>query len=176
MKETYSNSLIKLSFIKLMGAIFISLALNNWWSYGSYGGYNNNNNNDIIESCSSTNENNCYSFCNDITINNVNITDDDFYINTTSIPAVISTYGHYTLSPYCIAELPGHCAYDYWLVFKLVPLLLHIVSFLLQCMVWYKYDHFNPQECQYNVIIAHLYPLVHTKLSKKSKKSTDLTK
>jgi len=147
----YNNSFIIVSCIKLVFASVISLALNSWWTYGL-------NDDTIIESCSNTVSTGCVSYCNDVAIVGVNITDDDFYINPNIFPSEAVTTEHYTIVPYCIAELRGYCAYDYWLVFKLVPLLLHVLQFLFQMICWWSFRDFTPQEKQFNTIIEYYYP------------------
>jgi len=123
------------------------MSLTTWWQYGP-------NDDSIVESCSNSAVGNCISYCGDVTKVYVNITDDDISFADTGF----NTTEHVDYISYCIAELPGHCAYDYWLVFKLVPLLLHVSRFLLQCVCWMYFKEFTPQEKQYHVVLAYLYP------------------
>ena len=142
----YSNSaVVAISCLKVALIIFISMALDDWWTYGSDS--SDSRNNEIVESCSNTDENQCYSFCpGNIEIIDIRVTDDLAGI-------------HYSLYPYCIANLPGSCAYKYWLIFRLVPLLAQVFVLLLQCWCLYKYKEFTPQEVQYGVISQYLFPI-----------------
>lgn len=70
----------------------------------------------------------------------------------------VFTFAHYTESEYCVSELLGECAYTYWLIFKLVPILLHVLGFILQCLTWWHFKDFTPQQRQYDSILSHLYP------------------
>ena len=89
----------------------------------------------------------------------VNITDDDYKIDDVQygFPEVDITT-HYTNDPFCVAEFRGECAYKYWLIFKLVPIMLHVLGFVLQCLTWRYYKDFTPQQRQYDTIIAYRYP------------------
>lgn len=149
--------MVSLTFLKLLLAVAVSLALEQWWKYG----HSSSNRDQIIESCSNPIPGNCYSFCGDISTVDVNITTDDFHTVTEGSVNIDVKHTHYSNDQYCIADLLGGCAYKYWLLFKLVPVLLHIVGFLLQCLTWWHYKDFTPQQKQYDIIIAHLYPEKH---------------
>ena len=148
--QKLKKSFITLALIKLILALLISLTINDWWSYGR-------NDDSLVESCSSTIVTNCNSYCNEIIIVDVNITDDDFTVDVDAFPPKIISQSHYGLVSYCIAQLPGHCAYDYWVVFKFVPFTLHVLQFVLQCAFWFVALEFAPQQRQFDLIIDTLY-------------------
>ena len=148
-------SIVVLTLFKLLLAVVMSLAINNWWSF-SHGSGNNH----LIDSCSNPTPGNCHSYCDDIVIIDVDITTDDFTFVTGDTLTVKNTTVHEIEDPYCIAEFRSNCAYRYWLVFKLVPITFHIAGFLMQLVTWWYYKDFTPQEKQYDVLIAHLYPEV----------------
>lgn len=146
----YDNSFAIISFIKLLLALVIALLVNKWWKYSGSGA--------IIESCSNASVDGCNSFCDDVAIVNVNVTDDDFAIDGDFLQPTVTQYPHVSVTSYCIAQLPGHCAYDYWLVFKLVPLLFHVVQFILQLLCLWRFRTFTPQGRQYDTIIGCWFP------------------
>lgn len=147
---------VLLTLFKLLLAVVVSMLMNQWWTYGSGGSSGDT----LVESCSNPVPGNCDAYCGEVILVNVNITTDDFtttVIDGFIVPNRTTTYADY---PYCIAEFRGDCAYDYWLLFKLVPILFHVVGFLLQCFAWWFYKDATPQQKQYDIIIAHLYPEV----------------
>ena len=112
--------------------------LDDWWTYGSSS--SDIRNNEIIESCSNTDAANCFSFCpGNIEIITTSVTDDYFGEQRD------------TVLSHCIANLPGSCGYRYWLIFKLVPLLIHVFVLFLQCWCLYVYAEFTPQAIQYGI-------------------------
>jgi len=145
-----------LTAFKLLLAIVISLTINNWWSFG--GGRGNNH---LIDSCSNPTPGNCHSHCDDIVIIDVDFITDDFTLVNVDGLNLKNRTAHEVEDPYCIAEFRSDCAYGYWLVFKLVPIAFHIAGFLIQLMTWWYYKDFTPQQKQYDVLIAHLYPEVY---------------
>ena len=88
--------------------------------------------------------------------------DDDYALSIpvhgAQTPGIEVTPTPHDGNPYCLAELPASCAYKYWLIFKLVPLLLHLVQFLLQCGTLWYCGEFVPQQIQYEAVIIYLYP------------------
>ena len=146
--------MVALSFVKLVLVFILSMSQDNWWTYGSDSSVSRNN--EIVESCSNPDASQCHSFClGNINIINTTITDDYLLHDDGN-----GLHGTTTIATYCIASLPGSCAYKYWLIFKLVPLLDHAVVLLLQCWCLYKYKEFTPQEVQYGLIRQYLYPSV----------------
>ena len=135
----------------------MSLAINNWWSFS--GGTGDNH---LIESCSNPAPGNCHSFCDDIVVIDVEFTTDDFDFVNIDGSNVQNKTSHDIQDPYCIADFRSNCAYQYWLVFKLVPIALHVAGFLMQLLTWWYYKDFTPQQKQYDVIIAHLYSEIST--------------
>jgi len=144
-------AVVGITLVKLLFAVVISMVLYSWWRLGD-------DSDTVLESCSNPTPGNCFSFCNDVVIKNVDIIDDDFRIDDANNAPSTTVTAHSTNEPYCIAELDGSCAYKYWMIFKLVPVLLHGLGFLLQCLTWWHHRDFNPQQRQYDVIIAQLYP------------------
>lgn len=146
---------VTITFFKLLLAIVISMGLNNWWSYGDH-----DNSDAVVESCSNPAVGNCYSFCQDVTVVGVNITTDDYTVDdgTADSYPTVNSATHYTEDTYCIAELRGGCAYGYWLVFRLVPIMLHTVGFLMQGLTWWFYSEFTPQQKQFDFYIEYLFP------------------
>ena len=151
-----NGAMVVLSFVKLVLVFMLSMSQDNWWTYGSDSSVSRNN--EIVESCSNPDASQCHSFCmGNINIINTTIT-DDYYVQQDD--DVNGYHGTTTTATYCIASLPGSCAYKYWLIFKLVPLLAHTIVLLLQCWCLYKYKEFTPQEVQYGLIRQYLYPSV----------------
>ena len=146
-----NRSIVFYTFAKLVFAVIISLTLNNWWTYGGHTA------DGIVESCASPTDGHCHSFCGDVETVPLNITDDDYGF-TVTLPVEVYINPHYTISAYCVANFRQNCAYQYWLLFKLVPLLFHIVGFLLQLVTLGLASDFNPQQRQYDIVLAHLYP------------------
>jgi len=160
-----NNSILFITIAKFMFVLFITFYTNNWWSKGSP-----NNSNAIVESCSNKHPNNCNSYCNDVTIMVLNMTDDDTYLDFGSTPAEIFITPHQSTSSYCIAELYGSCAYDYWMVFKLVPLLMHMLISCLQLYFWWLVGDFNPQRKQYDTILHYIYPDIYSSVTNTTSK------
>lgn len=151
----YHLPVVSLTFLKLLLVIIISLSLNVWWTYGD-----GNHSDTVVQSCSSTTVGNCDSFCGVVDIVDVSITTDDFTVESIEGEIEKLGTGHYSSEPYCVAEFKGDCAYKYWLLFNLIPMLFHIVGFALQCLTWRHYKVFTPQQKQYDIIIEYLYPEV----------------
>lgn len=158
--KRFDNSVVWISFVKFFFVVAISLSFSNWWTYG--GGTGISRNNDIVETCSNPVAGNCFSFCGYPVVVDVNVVDDDFVIEYSDFPPHLTATPRTSLAAqYCIANLLGYCAYDYWLIFKLIPLLLHLLQFLLQCLTWWHYKDFTPQQKQYNIVIKYMYPEVN---------------
>jgi len=148
--------IVTLTLFKLLLAVVISLAIYDWWSFSDGSG-----NNQLIDSCSNPTPGNCHSYCDETLIIDVDFSTDDFtFVNVDGLN-LKNTTAHEVEDPYCIAEFRSNCAYRYWLVFKLVPIAFHIAGFLIQLVTWWYYKDFTPQQKQYDVIIAHLYPEVN---------------
>jgi hypothetical protein len=144
---------VVLTSLKLLLAVAISLVINNWWTFGDGGG------NHLIDSCSNPTPGYCHSYCNDVVVIDVEFTTDDFTLVVVDNAVLVENQtSHENNNPYCIAEFRSNCAYRYWLVFKLVPIVFHVAGFLLQLVTWWYYKDFVPQQKQYDVLIAHLYP------------------
>jgi len=135
-----TSNVILTSFMKLLIVILITFGLSNWWQYdGSK--YNDN----VIESCSSTTIDACNTFCDHNSSLTLITVSDDFYGE------------HFTTGGYCTAELTQSCAYDYWLIFRLVPMLLHVLQLFLQFFCWFVYLDFVPQQYQYDLISSYWF-------------------
>ena len=125
---------------KLILVIALSLWLNNWWTFSG-----SKYNDDMVSECSSTEISSCGTFCdNNVTVTLVTVSDDLVGL-------------HDATGGYCAVSLPQSCAYDYWLIFRLVPICLHILMVALQFMCLFKYKEFVPQQLQYNVIAEHWF-------------------
>ena len=131
--------MVVLSFVKLVCIILLSLFQNNWWSYG--GDRNIKRNHEVVESCSSPTH--CFSFCPGY------ITNFTAYIHDDTLNNIFN-------KSYCSANLPGYCGYEYWLIFKLVPLLVHFLVLIMQCCCLFLYKSFTPQTVQYGIICKYL--------------------
>jgi hypothetical protein len=130
--------------------VALSLTLNGWWQA---------NDDSVVESCSSSaGPGSCYVFCGSSTTITATVTDDDYSFDDVHFPPQINTYPHYSETSYCVATLDGSCARKYWLIFRLVPIALHLCQFLMQCVAWWLYGNANPQQRQYDVLIAFVYP------------------
>lgn len=152
-----SSTVVLITLAKLLAAVLFTMTYYDWWKYS-----NEDDNDTLVQSCSNPTVGNCRSYCSDVVIVHVNITHDDYQFDDNLIVPQTSRSSYYSNSEYCVAEFRGHCAYSYWLVFKLVPILLHVVGFLLQCLTWYHLKLFVPQQKQYDTLIAHRYPDLYT--------------
>ena len=150
----HSVVIVGITLFKLLAAIVISLSLNNWWTL--------NGSTHVVESCANPLVGSCHSYCGTVFTVDVNITDDDYSVDDDAANGfpIIHTNSHFTNDPYCVAEFEGDCAY--WLVFKLVPILLHLLGFVLQIVTYYHYQESNPQEKQYDTIMRYWYPYLLT--------------
>lgn len=145
------NTIVSLSFVKLILAVVVTLTTNNWWA--------NRGQSVLIDSCTSPSAGNCFSFCNDVVTTEVTLVNDD-------ITTVLSMWGgsttelvnHTGTTSFCLAEFNGQCSYDYWLLFNLPPILFHALYYILTCVTWHAYQNFVPQQLQYDKIIAFRYP------------------
>ena len=134
-----------------MFAVALSMLINDWWTYGLYSEV-------IVASCADPSVSGCHAFCGDTTTIPVQVTTDDyqFEYDDLGISKSVTVTSSSTDSPYCIAELPGGCAYKYWLVFKLVPVLLHVLMFQYLALLHLK--TFSPQQRQFDIILGSLHP------------------
>ena len=144
------NPVVTIAFFKVIVVVIISLSLSDWWAYAD-------NPDDVVESCANP-ETECYSFCDTDKIVSVQFSDDDYMFDDEVVPPNKVINSHESTSTYCIAELMGACAYKYWMIFKLVPLLLHILSLILQFASWRISGNFAPQQVQYDIMLMFLYP------------------
>jgi len=157
--QPVSSTIFVIALGKFLFGVAISLALNDWWTYG--GGPDVPGNDISLASCSDPTVGNCFSFCGDVHIIPVNITDDDVvtdYVNGQSDP---QTYEYTQSSSYCTATFPGYCGYQYWFDFKLFPMCLQFLQVLLQTILWrFGSDEFpaTPQKGQYDLILEQMYP------------------
>jgi hypothetical protein len=144
--------------VKSLAVVAVSLYLRDWWMYGA--GSSGARGSEVVQSCSSVNADQCYSFCGDVIVVEVNITDDRAVVDDLNVPPQLHNVQSSSVDLYCIANLPGYCAYDFWLLFTLVPLMLHLVQLNLQLLAWWWCQDFSPQQRQYDTVIMHLYPQV----------------
>ena len=127
---------------KLLVVIMASMSLNDWWKF-----HGAEFNNDAVSSCASTDQTTCHTFCDtDPSLTLVTVNDD-------------YSRSHYTTSGYCSITLTQSCAYTFWMVFRLVPIVLHVIQLLLQCICLYKYRHFVPQQIQFDLIAERMLGL-----------------
>jgi len=146
------DTMIALAFLKLMFSLLISLSLNDWWSLSGSDA--------VVESCSAPAVGECFSFCSDILVVNLAVTDDDYSFQDDYLGALpsVNFTSHLSDSSYCVADVTGQCAYRYWLIFKLVPLLMHVLIIVLQYTFLKLYGTFTPQKRQFDAVIAYMYP------------------
>lgn len=157
LKSRVHSSVVWISFVKVLVVVVISLSFSDWWTYS--GGSSVESNTHVVETCSNPVAGHCFSFCDETVVIDVTVVDDDFVIDVGVFPPDLIPSPHSAIAAeYCIANLEGYCAYNYWLIFKMVPLLLHALQFLLQCLTWWHYKTFTPQQRQYDTIIKHLFP------------------
>jgi hypothetical protein len=156
LRKTYKTNEVSFSICKLCLSTIISMTLTDWWTYGD-----KDVNSRVLGSCSNTNVDACHSFCHDTFVVAVTIEHDDFVIDDDLFgrPVVHRGENPYTES-YCVANFKEDCAYRYWMMFRLVPIFLHIIGFLLQFVMWWYYSNFTPQQEQFNCIIAYWFPEV----------------
>ena len=150
-----------MSVAKCVLGVTISLAINNWWTY--IGGSGVPRNDDVLASCSNPTVGNCVSFCADVRNVSVNVTDDDIAVYISNSVTTEQPVNHIQSGSYCIATLPGYCGFEYWIDFKLVPILLQVTGLMLQVVLWrYGSGEFSatPQKAQYDLILDQLYPQV----------------
>lgn len=143
---------VLISMVKLILVVTISLGFSSWWMYNSpkYA-------DTVVESCSNPNVGDCYSFCdNSTTVVSLTLSDDDILFDDAY--KEIQRIKHDLEQEYCIANMDGVCAYNYWMIFKLAPVLLHTLQFAMQCAAWYYFENFTPQEHTFEIILAHQYP------------------
>ena len=140
---------VLMSIFKLSLVVAFTFTINNWWSYGPNS--SGTRNAESVDSCTNSKSTGCRSYCSGNTeIITVSVEDDFLSYGSGS-----SREEHYS---YCVANFPGGCAYDYWMVFKLAPLCAHILQFILQCATLWRYRDFVPQQLQYDLVIAYLFP------------------
>jgi len=147
-----NSKVVSLTLLKLIVAVIVSLTLNTWWIHSG--------DNSVVDSCSNPTVGQCHSFCGDLVTIVVPLQDDDYFIVDDAYIPNVNNVTHYSSESYCIADIDSDCAYGYWLLFKLVPILCHVLGFLLQCISLWYYKTFVPQERQYDTIIEYLYPEV----------------
>lgn len=154
--HTYKTNEVSLSLAKLLITTVISLTLDNWWRFGSAGSHSG-----VVDSCSNPDHTICSSFCNDTYIVDVPIAHDDYTLDDDVFARPRIHRGSNPFSEsYCIAFFRKDCAYEYWLTFRLVPICMHAVAFLMQFAVWWYYKTFTPQQEQFNTIISYRFPEV----------------
>lgn len=154
----FDNSVVAIAFVKLLLALAISFSLNDWWSYGPNSSEARNS--EVLESCSNSQVGRCFSFCDASITVDVQVEDDDIRFDDLVAPPNVIITGHQSTTGYCVAELTGRCAYDYWMVFKFVPVMLCVLLFALQCFSYWYYKEFTPQQKQYDIVLRELYPSV----------------
>ena len=149
----YNSAVVSITFIKLVIAVCISMIINDWWSLNTTDGQDQ-----LVESCTNPTVGNCNSFCNDVSIVNITVYSDDYTFDDDTGKPDITTTEHPGFVLSCQADFDGACAYQFWVQFKLVPIMFHVLGFLLQCIGWWFDKTFSPQQRQYNIIIAYIYP------------------
>ena len=134
----WSNTVPWMSFIKLIVVILVVFLIDNYWSYcdGSSGG-------EVIKSCTSSDFNTCTSYCDDVSQEIFEITDD-------------IGMQHNSIVGYCTAIFDGDCACSYWKTYMLFPLLLHFLQFFGQMVCLICCVKFDPQQLHYNIIYNHI--------------------
>jgi len=147
-EPTSGSPLLIMSCCKLVVVVAFSLTMNGWWHA---------NDDSMVESCTNS-ENKCYQYCGSPVEITTTVVDDDYRFDDVHFPPNINTEPHYSDASYCVAELSGSCARQYWLTFRLVPIMLHVIQFLMQCVAWRIYGDATPQRRQYETIVAYLYP------------------
>jgi len=154
-----SSTVFGMALAKFLLGVTISLLLDDWWRYS--GGADAPGNNAVLASCSNPKVGNCLSFCGDVDIVTVDITDDDVVTQPLDGVSISHKIDHLQVSSYCIASLPGYCGYEYWLDFKLLPVLLQLLGLALQVILWrFGSGEFSetPQKGQYDLILDAMYP------------------
>ena len=133
-----SRNLVTIAFFKLLFVIFISLMISQGYQDCDY-----NSRDKVVESCAGTTTTACSSFCDDTSIITVNV-HDDYYQQ------------HFSEGGYCTASFTGTCSCKYFKIFKIVPILLHILQFLLQLYFWQFYFNFDPHQLQYDSMMSFI--------------------
>ena len=138
MRSLWKENILFISLIKLLFVIFISLYLEDYWIYC---GKKASQLDKVLDSCNSNDIDVCSSFCDSISIVNVSV-------KATPYPDIrLSETGGY-----CRATFESSCACVYWEIFKLVPILLHVLQFGIQCVCLWLFSNFNPQQNQYMIL------------------------
>jgi len=154
-----STTVFGIAVMKFLLGVAIALHNSNWWTYS--GGREVSRNDAVLASCSNPTAGDCYAFCGDVIVIPVDIPGDDLVISDVGFHDVAKSVLHFQNSSYCVATLPGYCGYEFWLDFKLLPLLLQFLGLALQVVLW-KFGSGDfagtPQRAQYNSILDELYP------------------
>jgi hypothetical protein len=137
----FTSSVLFVASVKLLCVVLLTLLIEPWWEYVR-------DPNGIVDSCTNTQRSACHSHCHEIRMVNTSVA-----INLPSLLLELNVN-----NPYYIAEFDGRCALGYWGLFKLVPLGLIIVQFVLQCVCYFLFDEFVPQQQQYDAILKCSYP------------------
>ena len=130
-------TVIIISFVKFWLVTIAVLYINEYWKYCS------DDSSEVVESCTSPELSSCYSFCGR-TLDTVITINDDIGLQ------------HYSEGGYCTAIFEGSCACTYWQIFQLVPLLLHFLQFVMQCICIFGFSMFDPQQAHYNMIARYV--------------------
>jgi len=160
-----SGTIFAMTLGKFIFGVVISLMLTDWWTYS--GGSGLPRNDVVLASCSNPTVGNCFSFCGDVDVIYVNITDDDVTVEYHDGITLSQKNDHTQSSSYCTATLPGYCGYQFWLNFKMLPIVLQLLQVLLQVILWrYGSSDFpsTPQKAQYDLILEQMYPQMHNQI------------
>ena len=109
-----ASVIVAMALGKLVLGVALVLNLNDYWKYS--GGKGVAGNDAVVESCSNPSSDDCFAYCGSVFVVEVNVQDDDFKFDDASVPPNLVTVSHDIAADYCIAEFPGYCAYNYWLV------------------------------------------------------------
>lgn len=144
-KRLFRNTLI-IAFCKVLIMLFISLFVARYWTYcplGTPGSANTE-----VASCTSEFLGTCKSYCSGGVSETLFTISDDVYAH------------HKSQEGYCTATFDGSCACQYWQVYRLVPLLLNVLQFVLLVGCFVFYNSFDPQRIQYEIISDHVYSII----------------
>jgi len=129
------NHVIKISLVKLALVCVVSLVLDDYWRYCGTGAGDDDTGGGVLQFCSAT------------------CSGSDGCGDTCASQCETSVQTSFTST--CSATFTQRCACRYWSVFVLVPLLLHVLQFALQCACHYRYANFDPQKEQYVLLLRH---------------------
>lgn len=133
------HNILLISVVKFGAVVLLSLYTDEYWTFCGKEGSDNT----IVDSCSSTQYTSCSSYCSDTFSTDFTVNDD-------------TNHQHYSEGGFCNAFLSGECACKYWIVFKLVPIGLHLLQLVALITCLRLWEGLDPQRMQYDILSRYL--------------------